>query len=95
MRFANYHRWLFENQGRITGDDARAYAEQLVGGDDLRKALADRRLDKLVQRDCLIGERLSAGRLPAMFAADKRFVAIPEDDDTMILMLRQAFTDQP
>ncbi len=90
-RFTEFHRWLFENQGRIDAAAAHEHAALLVGQVALNEALSGDAMAKLVHRDVEIAKLLSLSSTPGLFVGKSKFDIIPEEATDLYEWIVKAF----
>ncbi|MBI1370013.1 MAG: hypothetical protein GC162_15335 [Planctomycetes bacterium] len=90
-KYAAYHDWLFENQLKISRQDALDKAHELAGISFFEANRTDGRVRKMIARDEDIVARLKVHRLPGFFAGESRFTSLPDNPDEMAKLLREAF----
>ncbi len=96
-RFEAFHGWLFEHQEALLKDaaPARHKAEQLVGGEAIRRAMEQGLGAELVLRDVEVGHLLGSGALPRLYANDYVFSYLPEEPDTLAMEIVRLFHQSP
>ncbi len=85
-----FHHWLFEHQDGLTPAAARREAVRRIGETALDEALADSRVDQMIQRDLQLAGRLEIGWMPGLIVGDRRFSAIPEEPGELARAIRRA-----
>jgi protein-disulfide isomerase len=65
-KYPEYHEWLFSGNSAPTAAAAQQQAAQLVGGDELKKALASGTPRAYVQKQVELYRKLGAGKVPKL-----------------------------
>ena len=92
--FPAFHRWLFEHQEEMTPLLALEKAEELVDPALLGGNRVNPDVQRLLERNIRIGQRLGVRRLPGLFVADRIFTGFPEDPEKLAEAIRAAFEDR-
>ncbi len=94
-QFAAFDQWLYEwdNYQPPSVEDARAYAESLVGRERLAEVLADGLPGKLLERNVAILAATTAGHVPVLIVPGQPPIVGRVDDDAPIEALLSGSAD--
>lgn len=84
---AFYDNLMLTHQGVIEPVDVRKLAEAMVGRERLAEALADGRVERMLERDIALAGELSAGQMPWVVVGDVKFTYKPDEAQTWIDLL--------
>ena len=71
LRFAEMHDWLFTGDDAPTAEAARKYAEQLVDATAIDAVLAEESIDRVLQTNVRVYDKLGRGVIPKILFSDR------------------------